>query len=676
MLSSGAGEPRKAKFEQEPKAGRCWLVALAAAALLGGAVGCTKGVPHYARVEIGAGLDGGGSMSGPDAADAALASCDDQQSNGGESDVDCGGPCAPCSAGRSCAAGGDCASRLCVERRCTVASCTDLVRNGGESDVDCGGPTSGCPACGAGKTCAQAGDCIDASCSGGLCQSASCGDGIENGAESDLDCGGGSGCSPCASGQRCHLAGDCASGICAGMGPDGICQPPSCTDGIRNGAETDTDCGGTCAPVSRCAVGARCATGSDCATASCSPGGICLGSSCGDGIRNGDESDTDCGGSCPLACGPGQSCGSVASNCADGICTLGICQTASCGDTARNGRETDVDCRPCADGKGCLVAADCTSQVCAGGLCQAALCTDLVANGPETDVDCGGTCPMKCGTARKCRVAVDCVDGVCMTGTCAAPTCRDMLRNGLETDVDCGGGCPACPNGKACAVAADCASGVCPPATHVCAAPSCQDGVRNGGETDVDCGGTCAPQFRCPDGKLCSVSNDCADANCLAGACTAGGCQTCWKVSYSFLSIDQGGLWSAERLLISAVGAVSVPLSELTIRYWFSSDGRSDEAPSCFTFALSCVNLQARIVPVTPARPLADRYLEIAFTSQAGVLAAGTTTGAMDLAFHESGWTMPNLADDYSCDPTVATLRDWPKVTLYHNGFLVWGSEP
>lgn len=53
---------------------------------------------------------------------------------------------------------------------------------------------------------------------------------------------------------------------------------PTCSDGTRNGTETDVDCGGNCA---RCANGKRCAIGTqenrnNCASAACSPFGYCF----------------------------------------------------------------------------------------------------------------------------------------------------------------------------------------------------------------------------------------------------------------------------------------------------------------------------------------------------------------------------------------------------------------
>jgi hypothetical protein len=57
--------------------------------------------------------------------------------------------------------------------------------------------------------------------------------------------------------------------VCAGTGG----SSPTCTDGVKNGSETDVDCGGgTCSP---CANGDTCAVGSDCVSGTCT-GGICV----------------------------------------------------------------------------------------------------------------------------------------------------------------------------------------------------------------------------------------------------------------------------------------------------------------------------------------------------------------------------------------------------------------
>lgn len=48
---------------------------------------------------------------------------------------------------------------------------------------------------------------------------------------------------------------------------------PRCNDGIKNGSETDVDCGGVCAP---CAVGKSCERQRDCATVACTTAGQCV----------------------------------------------------------------------------------------------------------------------------------------------------------------------------------------------------------------------------------------------------------------------------------------------------------------------------------------------------------------------------------------------------------------
>ncbi len=144
--------------------------------------------------------------------------------------------------------------------------------------------------------------------------------------------------------------------------------------------------------------------------------------------------------------------------------------TPSCSDGVKNGSETDIDCgggvcTSCADTKMCAAGADCQSGVCTGFICRAPSCNDLVKNGNETDVDCGGTCA-PCGTGKICSVATDCTSRVCTGGTCRASSCNDLVKNGNETDVDCGGTCAPCGIGKICSVNTDCSSGHC--TNHLC----------------------------------------------------------------------------------------------------------------------------------------------------------------------------------------------------------------
>ena len=116
-----------------------------------------------------------------------------------------------------------------------------------------------------------------------------CGDGEVSSVETDVDCGGG--CPPCAEHQSCQVARDCLTAACL----DGVCQAASCEDDIKNGSESDRDCGGQCDRL--CDAGDSCGTAADCESTVCSDG-ACQPATCSDEIRNGDESGVDCGGSC------------------------------------------------------------------------------------------------------------------------------------------------------------------------------------------------------------------------------------------------------------------------------------------------------------------------------------------------------------------------------------------
>jgi hypothetical protein len=216
-------------------------------------------------------------------------------------------------------------------------------------------------------------------------------------------------------GKKCGGAADCVSGACVA----GTCAVPSCTDLVQDGTESDVDCGGTC-PV--CAVGKNCGAAVDCSSGVCA-GGKCLASSCTDRVMNGGESDVDCGGTCP-PCAEGKKCGAI-TDCASKACVAGSCDAPSCTDRIKNSDETDVDCggaNPkcprCFDRKACLAATDCVSKVCASKACAVPSCTDLAVNGFETDVDCGGgVCP-KCAVGKLCKAPTDCLSDHCNGPRC------------------------------------------------------------------------------------------------------------------------------------------------------------------------------------------------------------------------------------------------------------------
>ena len=105
-------------------------------------------------------------------------------------------------------------------------------------------------------------------------------------------------------------------------------------------------------------------------------------------------------------------------------CTANV-YNPTCSDKVKNGQETDVDCggptcNKCSGGHDCNSDTDCLSAKCDNGKCTDESCSDGTKNGYETDVDCGGgTCP-KCINGKTCSVNNDCISGLCTGGVCMA----------------------------------------------------------------------------------------------------------------------------------------------------------------------------------------------------------------------------------------------------------------
>jgi len=177
---------------------------------------------------------------------------------------------------------------------------------------------------------------------------------------------------------------DCCTGI-----SEGTCDP-DCTK------SADTDCddctasqGDCCYPSNDAICDSDCPTGMDpdCASNSCQNMGNCeIGKPCIDH-----------------------------SQCSSLFCSNKKCVQATCNDDMKNGKESDKDCGgsciKCGDDKNCNEDSDCESNYCAYGTCNSDTCFDKKLSGSETDVDCGGACPTKCSEGSYCDSNEDCVSG-------------------------------------------------------------------------------------------------------------------------------------------------------------------------------------------------------------------------------------------------------------------------
>jgi hypothetical protein len=243
---------------------------------------------------------------------------------------------------------------------CGDPTCDDGFENGAETDTDCGGPD--CGACDVGDSCDLDSDCDSGDCSGGVCQPLVCTDGDGDGVCDEID-----NCLACHNPGQEDADGD-------GLGECWRCD-------WCDGPGTDTDWDSHCDGVDNCpdhwnnsqadsdgdGIGDMCDNGDEPPPPSCDDAdddGVCddedncpnvanadqadwndngVGDACGDpppppeptcddGTRNGDETDTDCGGPTCAACGLGADC-SLNSDCESDICSGGVCQLLACEDT-------------------------------------------------------------------------------------------------------------------------------------------------------------------------------------------------------------------------------------------------------------------------------------------------------------------------------------------------------
>ena len=240
-----------------------------------------------------------------------------------------------CKSGDKCEGPPDCASMLCRGGNCRTPSPLDGLKDGDKTDIDCGGASA--PACADGKGCIIAEDCTSSVCKGGICQVPTHTDGVKNGDETGVDCGGAT-APKCPPGQGCLSDNDCNKVRCDLAAKK--CKPPSHDDGIKNGDETGIDCGGPTAP-NRCPPGQGCAADGDCANVRCNATTLlCEPPTSSDGLKNGTETDIDCGGGPPTnapRCLIGKGC-AAGSDCSSAGCSMntGKCTTRSCatGETA------------------------------------------------------------------------------------------------------------------------------------------------------------------------------------------------------------------------------------------------------------------------------------------------------------------------------------------------------
>ena len=231
--------------------------------------------------------------------------------------------------GEGCDDGNDTSADGCTS--CSVDACYACTNEAGPSTCSAKlvGDVCATGFCNGSGLCVEC--LVEAHCSGnaGKCiqnKCASCTDALQNGDETEVDCGG-TRCKPCEQGKTCLANSDCSTTFCV----DGVCCAEACS--IQCFACNIQDFIGECVPIDKYGEDLSYGMGEACLVAE---GEACTGG----------------GGLCLRA--TGQSCTANAE-----------CATLRCGDPDLNGQKTCVK----VIGEPCTLPADCYTNICTNGLC-------------------------------------------------------------------------------------------------------------------------------------------------------------------------------------------------------------------------------------------------------------------------------------------------------------------
>ncbi|NNG09215.1 MAG: carbohydrate-binding protein, partial [Arenibacter sp.] len=127
-------------------------------------------------------------------------------------------------------------------------------------------------------------------------------------------------------------------------------------------------------------------------------------------------------------------------------------------------------------------------------------------------------------------------------------------------------------------------------------------------------------------------------------------------------------------LEIINLGADTINLDDLTVRYWFTAEDYASLDFWCDYAQIGNQNISALFENSFPPRAGGLTYLELSFTG-AIELNTQSSTGIIQTRFAKSDWTDFDETDDYSYKPSNNFIEN-EQITIYKDGALIWGEEP
>ena len=493
----------------------------------------------------------------------------------GETGLDCGGACGPCTAG---------GTPVCGDGRIQRPDSSGIVEqcdNGVANRNSCtAAPGTSCTVCT--KSCKW----LTNSTPSQPPKNTYCGDGAVQVPDSqgiNESCDRGSAntntaCTPDSGGSCSICTKSCSLKTYTSSAPkpsksycgDGAVQTPNAKGQIEycdwgTGVNTNTACDPGTASCSICTTSCKVKTyyANSSQSPVCGNGQLETGEQCDWGSANSNScnpaagtSCTVCTSSCTLKTiskpGNGPACKTSLDCSADSYCLAGTCQLKSAICTDGNytpGYESGVDCggacgSTCSSGQTCNANSDCQAGLYCNSQtkqCQPdyqAICHNNAFDPQyESATDCGDLCAateqLTCSNGQSCSTNADCTSGLCVGGSCTgnftpkinAWCTEDRFNNTIGNGTNatfCGRGCSEqCPTGVGCQLSSDCQVGLTCSNDHVCVTDNTttNSSCTPSDTSPVQCGGSCQ---KCGTSRLCQVDSDCLSGVCDQGLCAVG----------------------------------------------------------------------------------------------------------------------------------------------------------
>lgn len=128
-------------------------------------------------------------------------------------------------------------------------------------------------------------------------------------------------------------------------------------------------------------------------------------------------------------------------------------------------------------------------------------------------------------------------------------------------------------------------------------------------------------------------------------------------------------------LRVQNTGNVPLEYKDITVRYWFTSEGGQPLNYWIDYAALGSSKINGQFVRLPAALPGADSYLELTFDPTLGSLEPIASTGNIQFRIAKGNWSAFDETDDHSYQVS-APMGVNNKITLYHKGELIYGTEP